>query len=68
MMSTDAWRELMRDVENMLAATDKASVIKSNDDLWFRKGEISIMQWLLKLQETCETAYKELQENAETDA
>lgn len=62
MMSTDAWSDLMQDVQNMLEATDKASVIKSNDDLWFRKGEISIMQWLLNLKGASEEAYKGLQE------
>ena len=67
MMASDGWRDLMQDMKAMLEATDKASVIKDANDLYFRKGEISIMQWMLGLQEMSESAYKDLT-NAKIDA
>ena len=67
MMASDGWRDLMQDMKAMLESTDKASVIKDANDLYFRKGEISIMQWMLGLQEMSESAYKDLT-NAKIDA
>ncbi len=67
MMATEGWKDLIVDVKAMLESTDKVSIIKSNDDLWFRKGEISIMNWLLTLQEQSETAYKDLTQQTEGD-
>ncbi len=64
--STQGWRDLMDDVREMLKATDTTSGITDLRQLGVKQGEISIMNWLLSLQEVSEQAYKELQ-NATTD-
>ncbi len=60
MMQSDAWKDLIADLQGMRDATDKLSIVKSTDDLWFRKGELSILDWMLNLQDMSEKAYEQL--------
>ncbi len=66
MMSEPAWADLMVDVEGMLQATNDISSIQDEKTLHFRRGEISIMRWLLSLQSVSEQTYEDLK-NAPTD-
>lgn len=63
MMATQGWKDLVEDVEQMLAATNNLDNIDSADKMFFRKGEVSIMKWLLGLNEMSEKAYEELKED-----
>jgi hypothetical protein len=60
MMASDAWNDLMEDVETMLKATDTLSGV-TQDNFRFKQGEVSIMKWLLSLRDTSTKAYEELQ-------
>ena len=60
MCSTDAWKELMKDVEGMLKATDTLSSVTNDHSLDFRKGEVSMMRWMLSIASMSEDAYKQL--------
>ena len=60
MCSTGAWRELMKDVEGMLKATDTLSSVTNDHSLDFRKGEVSMMRWMLSIANMSEDAYKQL--------
>lgn len=62
MMATPAWDDLMKDVEDMLKATDTLSGV-TVDKLLFRQGEVSIMRWLLSLKSISEKSYEELNSN-----
>jgi hypothetical protein len=62
MMGEEAWKDLMFDVEQMLAATNDLSSVQDEKMLHFRRGEISMMRWMLSLKETSENAYKGLQD------
>jgi hypothetical protein len=66
MMSEPAWADLMVDVEGMLEATNDLSSVQDEKTLHFRRGEISIMRWLLSLQSVSEQTYEDLK-NAATD-
>jgi len=59
MFSHPAWKELIVDISEMLEATNTLSGV-TVDNLGFKQGEVSIMRWMLTLQETTENAYKEL--------
>lgn len=65
MMASQGWKDLVEDVEKMLAATNNLDNIDSADKMFFRKGEVSIMKWFLGLKEMSEKAYEELK-NEET--
>jgi hypothetical protein len=60
MMSSDAWQELMVDVEQMLKSADTLSGIEDEKSLHFRRGEISMMRWMLSIAKVSEDAYEEL--------
>jgi len=59
MMTSQGWRDLMEDVQKMLDASDTLAGVTA-DNLRFKQGEISVMQWLITLKETSEQAYEGL--------
>ena len=62
MCSTDAWRELMKDIEGMLKATDTLSSVSDTHSLDFRKGEVSMMRWMLSIADVSEESYMRLKD------
>jgi hypothetical protein len=70
MMSSKGWQNLIEDIEVMLSSTDTIRGVDTEQQLWFRKGEVSIMTWLKNLRESSNEVYEQLQkeeDNAETD-
>ena len=70
MMASKGWQNLIEDIEVMLSSTDTIRGVDTEQQLWFRKGEVSIMTWLKNLRESSTEVYEQLQkeeENAETD-
>lgn len=63
MVGSTAWRDLIEDVEAMLASTNNLDGVESEKSLHFKKGEISIMRWILTLEETSKLAYEQLKGN-----
>jgi hypothetical protein len=53
---------MMEDIEVMLTALNNVSTIADEKSLQFRKGEISILTWLITLKEISERAYEDLNE------
>lgn len=68
MMATQGWKDLMEDVETMLAATDNLGGVTTVEQLHFKKGEVSIMSWLKNLRDASAEVYERLQEEGEVDA
>lgn len=62
MCGSDAWKDLMEDVESMLAATNTLDGVQNDASLQFKKGEVSIMRWILTLKESSEQSYLKLKE------
>lgn len=60
MFGTNGWKQLTEDVEKMLSDTNSLDGIADEKGLHFRKGEISIMRWILNLKEISEKAYEDL--------
>lgn len=65
MMSSEAWRDLMEDVETMLAATNVLDGVTA-DNMRYKQGEVSIMRWMLALKEVSEQAFQQLKDDDET--
>lgn len=63
MMSDEAWADLMVDVQKMADATNDITNIQDDKTLHFRRGELSIMRWLLNLRDVSEMAYQQLQKD-----
>jgi ethanolamine utilization cobalamin adenosyltransferase len=60
MMSTEGWKDLIEDIDKIIAAINNISTIDTEKDLQFKKGELSILTWLKNLKEISERAYEEI--------
>ena len=60
MMSSPAWRDLIEDIEAMIASTNNISSIQDEKTLHYRRGELSMMRWVLNLQSISEATYQDL--------
>ena len=61
MMATQGWTELMEDLTKLKASLNNLSLVTDTQDLYFRKGQIDILDLILKRKDTCEQVYEELQ-------
>ena len=61
MCSSDAWKELMKDVQVMMDATNTLSGV-TVDNLNFKQGEVSMMRWMLSIAASSEESYDRLME------
>ena len=62
MMGSDGWKDLLEDIDSMIASLNNISVIPDEQSLQFKKGELSILTWLKTLRQVSERAYEELNE------
>ena len=62
LFSRPGWIDMMEDIDGMLNALNNVSTIADEKSLQFRKGEISILTWLVTLKEISERAYEDLNE------
>ena len=62
LFSRPGWTDLIEDIDGMLEALNNISTIADEKSLQFRKGEISILTWLITLKEISERAYEDLNE------
>jgi hypothetical protein len=59
-MSTKGWKDLVEDVDKIIVSLNNISVVSDEKDLQFKKGELSILTWLVNLKEISERAYEEI--------
>lgn len=62
MMATQGWVDLIEDLDIMIKATDTLSGIDSEQQLYFKKGEMSILNWLRNLRDASAEVYEQLQQ------
>lgn len=67
-MATTGWKQFIEDVQGIFDAVNKVAPIQSEIDLFFRKGQLDILQWVLTLKESSEQAYEVLQNDPSGDA
>jgi hypothetical protein len=65
MMAMPGWDDLLEDIELMIKSTDTIGGIDTTEQLHFRKGELSIMNWIRTLRESSTEVYEQLQEDVE---
>lgn len=59
MFSSQGWKDLIEDVEKMKQTTN--SIVGLDEKkLFFRQGELSIIQWLLGLEDISKAVFEEL--------
>lgn len=65
MMAMPGWNDLVEDIELMIKSTDTIGGIETTEQLHFRKGELSIMNWIKTLRESSAEVYEQLQEDVD---
>ena len=68
MMITRGWSDLMDDVQKMFDATNDITSVQDEKMLHYRRGELSMMRWLLALKEVSEQTYQQLKDDDETSS
>lgn len=71
MYGGDGWKKLMEDFGRMQETHDGLAGLETVEQLWFRKGQVDLINFLLAHQATNEAAYASLlseQEGAEEEA
>ena len=61
MMATQGWADLLEDLHKLKDSLNNLSLVTDTQDLYFRKGQIDILDLILKRKDTCEQVYEELQ-------
>ena len=62
MIASQGWRDLLEDIDGMITSLNNVATIQDEKDLQFKKGELSILNWLKTLKQVSEEAYEGLNE------
>lgn len=65
MCSSKGWKQLIEDIQSMKDSTDTLKGADTIESLFFKKGEVSIMDWILNLEDSSREVYDQLQEESE---
>ncbi len=61
MMATQGWTDLMEDLNKLKDSFNNLSQVTDTQELFFRKGQLDILDLILKRKDTCEQVYEELE-------
>lgn len=65
MMATQGWADLLEDLQKLKDSLNNLSLVTDTQDLYFRKGQIDILDLILKRKDTCEQVYEQLLQESE---
>ena len=60
MMASKGWKDLLEDFSKLKANINNVTLTTDTQDLFFRKGQLDILDLILKRKEACEKVYEEL--------
>ena len=61
-MSTRGWEYLIEDFEEIKASLNDLSTVTDTQSLYFRKGQLDILELVLGRKATCEKVFEDLQD------
>lgn len=61
MFSLQGWKDLVEDMKALQSEVTKIENIKDEKDLWFRRGQLDILDLIVNRKQMCEKVYEELQ-------
>ena len=56
----DGWRELVQELKTLKDITNNLDSVESEKDLWFARGQLSILRQMIGLEDTTKAAAEEL--------
>jgi hypothetical protein len=60
MMSSKGWKDLIEDVHIIIKSYNNVLAVSDEKDLYTKKGQLDILNWLVSLKETSNKAWEEL--------
>ena len=66
MMETEGWHDLIEDFKNLEDSASNVNSMNSEQDLWFAKGQLYMINFLLSLHTATNLALEELQDGNPT--
>jgi len=60
LVEQDGWRDLVEELKNLKKIYSKIDSVESERDLWFAKGQVSILRQMIALEEATKLAVEEL--------
>lgn len=67
MCSSKGWKELIEDVQMMKKEIESIKGATTLEQLHYKKGELSIVDWLINLEEASREVYDQLQAELEDE-
>ena len=66
MMETEGWLDLVQDIKNLEESIVNLDSINSEQDLWFIKGQLRLINFIISLENATNLALEELQDGNST--
>lgn len=60
MFNSDAWKMLAEEIEDREESINDPQILNSVEELWFVKGQLTILRWMLTLPHATELQYEQL--------
>ena len=60
MMATQGWKDLLEDAQGFFDGINKVAAIQNENDLFMKKGQLDVLQWLLSLKDSSSETYESL--------
>ncbi len=60
MFATKGWRDFIEDQQTLYDAVDDLSTVENEQTLWFRKGQLDILNLILDRAKTYEAAWMDI--------
>jgi hypothetical protein len=60
MMASTGWTDLVDDATNMFKAVNNLAPVTTETELYYRKGQLDILHWMLSLKDSSATSYEQL--------
>jgi len=54
------WRYFIEDMDALRESIDNLSAVKGTEELWFKKGQLDILELILERKKAFETAYEDI--------
>lgn len=65
MMATQGWSFLMEDLEKLKQEVQNIRTVEDAQTLYYRQGQLDILDLMLNRKQTCEEVYEQLQGEAQ---
>ncbi len=62
MFTTKGWKDFVEDLQEVVESAKNLDSIHNEQQLWFKKGQLDILQWLTTMPAITEEVYKNLKD------